>query len=353
MMQPTDAVKLLYQAAFGPGHMVSDCDAALARIIQETESVTEFPKTCDQNAPYEEIGGGYVRAYLLPRGIPPIPDNALYAAFDTLLFTKSASDTSSRKVIFLESLDILRRLTDEGIFNFTSAALQEYLENYIAAGMPPVSHSEEYRNACHPAYRVIRREYFQLQSVLRHIFFALSASGKSCEPLVCFIDGMCGSGKSTLAELLADLFDARVIHMDDFFLPPDKRTPERLSEPGGNVDYERFRDEVTDHLYDESLTYGVFDCSKMKITSTVTLPKKPLTIIEGSYSCHPYFEDGKTPVNGFRIYTECSPDEQKRRILERNGEEMLRMFVSRWIPMEQKYSDAFAIRDRADYIIRT
>ena len=74
-------------------------------------------------------------------------------------------------------------------------------------------------------------------------------------------------------------------------LPPAKRTPERLVEPGGNVDYERFRDEVIDHLHDDQLTYGVFDCSEMAVTSTLTLPKKKLTIIEGSYSCHPYFDE--------------------------------------------------------------
>ena len=28
--------------------------------------------------------------------------------------------------------------------------------------------------------------------------------------------------------------------MDDFFLPPERKTPERLAQPGGNVDYERF-----------------------------------------------------------------------------------------------------------------
>ena len=110
---------------------------------------------------------------------------------------------------------------------------------------------------------------------------------------------------------------------------------------------------MIDHLHDAELTYGVFDCSEMAVTSSVTLTKKKLTIIEGSYSCHPYFSEGNIYVNGFRIWVECDPEEQKRRILERNGEEMLGMFITRWIPMEEKYSAAFGIREKADYIIRT
>ena len=49
------------------------------------------------------------------------------------------------------------------------------------------------------------------------------------------IDGMAASGKSTLAARLAEELDGCVIHMDDFFLPPELRTQERLSSPGGNV----------------------------------------------------------------------------------------------------------------------
>ena len=344
-MQPADAVKLLYQAAFGPGHMIADFQSALKRTAAELKSVTERPITCGKYAPYEDIGGGYVRMYLVPSDNPDFT-----GSLTTLLFAKSASDTSRKKKLFLSSLDTLRRLTAEGILPFSNEELDAYLSDYSAAGMPPVSHSEEYRNAFHPAYRVIRRDYFELIGVILEIFTRLcNNSDHNGETRVVYIDGMCGSGKSTLASLLADLFDARLIHMDDFFLPPDKRTPERLAEPGGNVDYERFRDEVIEHIHDESLTYGIFDCSEMAVTSSITLPKTPLTIIEGSYSCHPYFSSR----SDIRIFVKCDPKEQKRRILERNGEEMLRMFVSRWIPMEQRYNEAYGISENVDFIIET
>lgn len=350
LIQPSDAVKLLYQAAFGPGHMIVDREAAYARTKQEIGTVTEVFETCDAHAPFEKIGGGYVRMYLPPKSSETSDDSAALA---TLLFVKSAADTRNRKDYFLDSLESLRSLTDKGIFSFSRSALDTYLASYLDAGAPAVSHSDTYRNAYHPAYRVIRQDYAMLYPVIHRLYSALSAQKTSGRTVACFIDGKCGAGKSTLAALLADLFDARVIHMDDFFLPPEKRTPERLAEPGGNVDYERFHNEVMEHLDDDSLTYGLFDCSKMAVTSQVSLTKTPLTIIEGSYSCHPYFDDAGTHIEKYRVFVECEPDEQKRRILERNGQAMLERFVSRWIPMEDAYAAAFDLRANTDFIIHT
>ena len=55
--------------------------------------------------------------------------------------------------------------------------------------------------------------------------------------VVVAIDGMAASGKTTAAEQLTEQLGGEVIHMDDFFLPPEMRTEERLSQPGGNVHY--------------------------------------------------------------------------------------------------------------------
>lgn len=66
----------------------------------------------------------------------------------------------------------------------------------------------------------------------------------SDEPLLAAIDGRCGSGKTTLGEYLKQVFDCNLFRMDDFFLQMEQRTPERLREVGGNVDYERFEETV-------------------------------------------------------------------------------------------------------------
>ena len=50
-------------------------------------------------------------------------------------------------------------------------------------------------------------------------------------PALAAIDGRCGSGKSTLAGLAAHRLGCPLFHMDDFFLPPALRTPERYAAP--------------------------------------------------------------------------------------------------------------------------
>ena len=62
------------------------------------------------------------------------------------------------------------------------------------------------------------------------------------------IYGPPGTGKTTLASELQKKLNCNVIHMDDFFLPFEKRTPERLSEIGGNIDYERFSEEIVRNI---------------------------------------------------------------------------------------------------------
>ena len=72
----------------------------------------------------------------------------------------------------------------------------------------------------------------------------MKASDHSGGQLSVAIEGPCGSGKSTLANHLLEIFgdQANLIHMDDFFLPLELRTTDRLAEPGGNIDYVRFHE---------------------------------------------------------------------------------------------------------------
>ena len=76
------------------------------------------------------------------------------------------------------------------------------------------------------------------------------------------LDGRCGSGKTTFAAMLKRIFDCNVFHMDDFFLPQEMKTEERLSEPGGNVHYERVLQEVILPLSrGEAVQLIPFNCS--------------------------------------------------------------------------------------------
>ena len=154
------------------------------------------------------------------------------------------------------------------------------------------------------------------------------------------IDGMCGSGKSTLGQALKEHYDCNLFHMDDFFLRPEQRTSERLAAPGGNVDYERFKEEVLEHIADpEGFTYQLFSCRQMALDAHVTVNYKKLNVIEGAYSLHPYFGE---PYD-LKIFLKITPEEQLDRILKRNGPEMLERFKNIWIPMENRYFETYKI----------
>ena len=336
-MTPQDAVKLIYQATFGVGHLLADEETVRQRITDEMKAMlpADVPVT-------EDIGGGFARFHINGTSLERMTDLAdLVAA----LFLEAGTHPSGTGEQFSARLDILRTLTADGVFSFGTDELEAYLADYLAGGLRAVSHSAVYRTTYHPAYRVVSRDLTLLLPLLDEIRDRMEHNAS----VVLVIDGFCASGKSTLAARLAKIFDARLIPMDDFFLPPSKRTPERFAEPGGNVDYERFYDEVICHLKDDVLTYGVFDCSEMAVTHHAVLPKTPVTIIEGAYALHPHFGN----YADIRVFMETEETEQKCRILKRDGPEMLKMFESRWIPFERKYEAAFGIRESCVYRILT
>ena len=117
---------------------------------------------------------------------------------------------------------------------------------------------------------------------------AIEARLQASESVLLAIDGRSGSGKSDLASCLQMLFGASVAHMDDFFLPAARKTPQRLSQPGGNVDIERFSLEVAEPLRKgQPVCYRPYSCRTGTLGQPIPLPRAPLTVIEGVYSLHP------------------------------------------------------------------
>lgn len=159
------------------------------------------------------------------------------------------------------------------------------------------------------------------------------------------IDGRCASGKSTLGAALAERLGANLFHMDDFFLPFDKKTPERLGRPGENVDHERFLAEVlTPHATGKPFSYRPFDCGRQTLADAVRVEPTPITVVEGVYSCRP----GLWEYGDLHVFLTVAPEEQMRRILARNGEAMARRFREEWIPLEEAYFKAFSLPERAE-----
>ena len=172
--------------------------------------------------------------------------------------------------------------------------------------------------------------------------------GGNRDCIIVAIDGMSASGKSTLGFYLKELFDCNLFHMDDFFLQTHQRTEKRLAEVGGNVDYERFQEEVLEPiLKKETVIYRPFHCNVMEIRGEIEMPFKRLNIIEGSYSLHPYFRG----IHTLRVFTEISEELQIERIRNRNGEKMLNRFLNEWIPKENAYFETFRTKQLSDLVI--
>lgn len=164
------------------------------------------------------------------------------------------------------------------------------------------------------------------------------------------IDGRCGSGKTTISQEIQKLIDCNVFAMDHFFLRPEQRTPERLATPGGNVDRERFVKEILPYLKENKVvTYCPFNCRTQQMDGEVTVQPKAVSIIEGSYSCHPELA-GEYDLT---VFFTVSEDEQMRRIVKRNGVEGAKMFAERWIPLEERYFGEFGVEDSCDVVFDT
>lgn len=180
----------------------------------------------------------------------------------------------------------------------------------------------------------------RLNVITQHIDWFLEQR----ERVIVAIDGRCTSGKTTLAARLAEIYDCNVFHMDDFFLRPEQRTPERFAQAGGNVDYERFKEEVLlPLLAGKEFSYRPFDCKTFTLSPPVQVTPKKLTVIEGSYSMHPYFGD---PYD-LKILLTVDDDTQRQRVLARPAHLQAR-FMTQWIPMENRYLQEFRIGEQAD-----
>ena len=177
---------------------------------------------------------------------------------------------------------------------------------------------------------------------LAHTIRSLPESGQT---RVIAIDGRCASGKTTLAKQLREVLDCTVVHMDEFFLRPEQRTPERLSTPGGNVDYERFRQEVLMPLKrGTAFQYRPYDCKRQTLAESIRIVPREIAIVEGSYSCHPALWDSYD----LRMFLTVEHQEQMRRIRKRNGEQAAETFLKKWIPMEELYFSTYRIENRCD-----
>lgn len=331
-LQMQDAIKLCYQAAFGAEHLLSDLSAAQKHLHAEFLACEES----DSEPLYETISPTIMRVNLRVWKAQNLPEEWLFR-----LFSLSCRPCTDGKTRFMRYLACVDALCNAGKLPFTTDAWRQYKAAYLADGIRAVHHSDAYRAAESPAYRIVTKRFIRMLPLLVH---AAQTQG-TC---IIALDGRAASGKTTLAEDFSAVTGAGVIHMDDFFLPPALRTPERLSAPGGNVHYERFIADVLPHIHFAApFAYPRFDCSVMALAGDRQVAGSRLRIVEGAYSCHPALGE----YMSLRAFCDIGKEEQLVRIRARDGEKYLQTFVERWIPLEEHYISACNIREKAAVIL--
>ena len=330
-----DVMKFVFQSSFGCEHLVSDEQRAVAYIREEYENVGSL----DNATPWiEKLDGAFSRVNLsvLSDGLSP----------ETLgrLFCLSAKETVSNSVSVLEEkLKVVREMINEGLLPFDQSQLEEFCSVWKSGGYKAIRHSQTFRDAYSPAYRVISDKYVDFLPLFIEIDKLLSRGSA-----IIAIEGPCASGKSTLAQMLESVYDCNVFHMDDFFLRPEQRTPRRMNEIGGNVDRERFQKEVLGDLaLGNDVSFRPFNCSKWDLDDPISISFKKLSVVEGVYSMH-------TDLAGYydlSVFLDIDRGLQNKRILKRNSPEFAKKFFEIWIPLEDQYFEKMNVKSRCSLTI--
>ena len=331
-LQTQDILKFLYQSAFGCEHLVSSLEMAINGIRKEYCNLTHDVAEC-----IDELDGEYSRVHL------SCLNGGLDAETLGKLFTASAKVEPEGKKDLENKLAVVGELLSEGKLPIALDEFEKTVLEWKELGYPSIHHSEVFRECYHPSYRVVSDRYVPFLPLFSEIDKRLKTGN-----LVIAIEGGSASGKSTLGDLLASVYDCTVFHMDDFFLRPEQRTKERYAEVGGNVDRERFLEEVLIPLKNkQTISYRRFDCSTMAIATAMEIVPKRLTVIEGAYSMHSELAEHYD----FSVFLDIAPDIQKARIAKRNSPQMAQRFFNEWIPLEEVYFSQMKVKERCDLCI--
>ena len=149
-LQPADVIKLCYQATFGAEHLLTDIDRVKKYFFAEYASVSAEDKPL-----FDEISEEYCRVDLSAVKFLGISPEAVFDAFFLTANEKSGNTDGD----LWKLLSAATELSEKGFLPFGKSDFEKALSDYKALGGGPVHHSDEYRAAEHPAYRVVAKKY--------------------------------------------------------------------------------------------------------------------------------------------------------------------------------------------------
>jgi len=330
-----DILKLIFQGEFGPGHLIQDEARSKKYIEEEYASVKDAGEATEFA---EEIGFGFCRLHLSALDKTDLSIDTLHR-----LFILSALSLCGSNQGFLQKVETVKELCGDGILPFNAEKLDSVISDWQKGVYHPFRHSEAFRKAYSPAYRIIKSEY----SKFIPLFSKIDNAMKHHPHVILAVDGDAAAGKTTLAGIINLIYNCNIVPMDHFFLRPEQRSEKRLAEPGGNIDYERFKNEVSDFLISSKpFSYQPFDCRIWDFGKEIFVEPNKLTVVEGSYALHPNLSD----IYDIKVFLSVDKEEQMQRIVLRNGPEMSEKFRDIWIPMEKRYHQSYNIQSSCDLV---
>jgi len=149
LAQAVDMLKLLHQGEFGPGHLIVDAAANKKYLENEYARVSAARSKPIVGNYLEHIGFGFVRLH-----IHAIDEIGLPIEHFQQMFELSAADVHGTQQGFLDKAAALKA---SGLL-VDAKEIDDFLAKWLAADCPPFRHSEVFRTAYAPAYRVIKEE---------------------------------------------------------------------------------------------------------------------------------------------------------------------------------------------------
>ena len=165
--------------------------------------------------------------------------------------------------------------------------------------------------------------------------------------VVISIDGPCGGGKTTLANAIEKDLGYNILHMDDFYLPFDKRDKNWMNIVAGHMDFDRLIENVLKPYKEcKKTNYVSYDCHSDKYLQEIPIDLDKFLIIEGSYTSHPKLDD----FVDLKIFVDIDSEEQVKRLTKRNPK-VVDKFLSMWVPFENKYFEKLSIKNNSDLVV--
>lgn len=160
-LQVQDVYKMLYQANFGVGHILTDSTGVRAYLMEELASMD----TTDRSEPLLErisTSGEIVRVNLRPFKAMNLNPQALLQ-----LMERSAAETRPDTLAFNREWNEFCALVRYGFLKFSLNEVEEWDARVSARVLQPVHHSQQYTRAYKPAYRVVRSSLFESTFTLK------------------------------------------------------------------------------------------------------------------------------------------------------------------------------------------